>query len=49
MKRKFLLLAGCQCIVVVNIVNYETNPKVTMTDETLAERNVLITSGYKLV
>ena len=34
---------------VVNTVNYETNPEVTMTDETLAERNVLITGSYKLV
>ena len=34
---------------IVGIFNYETNPEVTMTDETLAERNVLITSGYKLV
>ena len=34
---------------IVGIFNYETNPEVTMTDETLAERNVLITAGYKLV
>ena len=34
---------------VVNIVNYQTNPEVTMTDESLAERNVLITGGNKLV
>ena len=43
------MLAACQCFVVGNTGNYQTNPEVTMTDETLAERNVLITAGYKLV